>query len=188
MKKVISVKKIEFSKDSNQQDPEVKDNIQQEAETHSTPVKQTKISKQEVGSDNASVTGKNKDQSEPSQASTSIAHCDLKRRDERLRVNDTSQVDAAAEIKSWNGNDPDEQSKDSDQKCKMTKRISLHQDALGGLSEASDSDNSEYDSDCGEAIKRLHSVVVVPKNSSLTMGCTGRRSILQSNEYFRPAQ
>ncbi|KAM8825880.1 histone-lysine N-methyltransferase SETD2 isoform 1-T2 [Synchiropus picturatus] len=43
-----------------------------------------------------------------------------------------------------------------------------HQDPLGGRREASDSDNSEYDSDCGEEIKRLHSVVVVPQNSSLT--------------------
>lgn len=42
-------------------------------------------------------------------------------------------------------------------------------DGWPGLSETTDSDNSEYDSDSGEVIKRLHSVVVVPKNSSLTI-------------------
>ncbi|AWO96687.1 putative histone-lysine N-methyltransferase SETD2 [Scophthalmus maximus] len=176
VKKIVSLKKIEFSKDNNQQDSDVKDNIQQETETHSTLVKQTKTSKQEVGSDSTSLTDKYKDKSEPSQASTSIDHCDLKwtvpqktTTDGPPYVNDTLHVGTATEMKSWNGNDPDEKSKVSDHKSKLTRRTSLHQDALGGQSEASDSDNSEYDSDCGEAIKRLHSVVVVPKNSSLTM-------------------
>uniref|UniRef100_A0A4W6DRK6 [histone H3]-lysine(36) N-trimethyltransferase n=1 Tax=Lates calcarifer TaxID=8187 RepID=A0A4W6DRK6_LATCA len=176
VKKVISVKKIEFSKDNIQQDSDIKDNIEQEAETHSTLVKQTEISKQEFGSDSTSMIDKCKDQSEPSQASTSIDHCDLKltvsqkaNTDEPLHINDTLQVDTAAKLKSWNEGDHDEKSKDSDHKSKLSKSTSLHQDAFGGQSEASDSDNSEYDSDCGEAIKRLHSVVVVPKNSSLTM-------------------
>ncbi|XP_071326461.1 histone-lysine N-methyltransferase SETD2 isoform X2 [Trachinotus anak] len=176
IKKVISVKKIEFSKDNSQQDSDIKDNIQPEAEKHSTMVKQPEISKQEVGSDSASMIDKHKDQSEPSRASTSIDHCDLNltvsqktNTDEPLDINDTSQVDTAAKMKNWNGNDHDETSKESGYENKLSKRISLHQDASGGQSEASDSDNSEYDSDCGEAIKRLHSVVVVPKNSSLTM-------------------
>ncbi|XP_040900939.1 histone-lysine N-methyltransferase SETD2 isoform X2 [Toxotes jaculatrix] len=176
VKKVVSVKKIEFSKDNSQQDSDIQDNIQQEAESHSTLVKKTEISKQEVGSDSTPMTDKRKDQSEPSQASTSIDHCDLTltvsqktNTDEPPHTKDASQFDAAEKIKSWNGNDHDEKSKDSDHKSKFSKRTSLHQDSLGGQSEASDSDNSEYDSDCGEAIKRLHSVVVVPKNSSLTM-------------------
>ncbi|KAK6327110.1 hypothetical protein J4Q44_G00027550 [Coregonus suidteri] len=37
-----------------------------------------------------------------------------------------------------------------------------------GQSEDSDSDDSESDSDCGAAVKRMQSVVVVPKNSTLT--------------------
>lgn len=176
VKKVISVKKIEFSKDNSQQDSDIKDNTLQEAETHSKLVKQTEISKQEVGSDSTSMTDRCKDQSEPSLACTSINHCDLKltasqntNTDEPLHMNDTSQVDKAAKMRSWNGDDHEEKSEDSAHKSKLNKRTSLSQDALRGQSEASDSDNSEYDSDCGEAIKRLHSVVVVPKNSSLTM-------------------
>lgn len=175
IKKVISVKQIEFSKDSSLQDPDCKDNVQ-ETETHSILVKQTEISKHEVDTDRTSMTDKCKDQSELSQASTSTDHCDLKlivsqktNTDEPLHKNDTLQVDTAAKTQSWNGNDHQEKSKDSSSKSKLSKRTPLNQDALGGQSEASDSDNSEYDSDCGEAIKRLHSVVVVPKNSSLTM-------------------
>lgn len=175
VKKVISVKKIEFSKDSCQQDCDIKNTLQQETETHSKLVKQTDISTQEVGSDSTSITDKYKDQSEPSQAGTSIDHCDLKlsvsqkiNTDEPLHVNDTSLVDKAAKMQRWNGDDHEEKSKGSINKSKLSKRT-LHQDALGGQSEVSDSDNSEYDSDCGEAIKRLHSVVVVPKNSSLTI-------------------
>uniref|UniRef100_A0A671WNC4 [histone H3]-lysine(36) N-trimethyltransferase n=1 Tax=Sparus aurata TaxID=8175 RepID=A0A671WNC4_SPAAU len=140
VKKVISVKKIEFSKENSQQDSDVKETIQQEAETHSKLVKQIEISKQEVGSAN-----------------------------DPLHINDTSQVDKSAKMQSWNGDGHEEKSMDNVHKSKLSKRSALNPDAFGGQSEASDSDNSEYDSDCGEAIKRLHSVVVVPKNSSLTM-------------------
>ncbi|XP_022064034.2 histone-lysine N-methyltransferase SETD2 isoform X2 [Acanthochromis polyacanthus] len=176
VKKMISVKKIEFSKDTSQQDSEMTDNNQQEAVTHSKPVKQTEISEQEVSSDSISVTYK--DQSEPSQASTSIDHCDLKltvcqRTDEPRHTNKTPQIISAATTQSWNGDNYINKSKDSTHKSKESKRASLNQDALG-QSEASDSDNSEYDSDCGEAIKQLHSVVVVPKNSSLTMDAENR--------------
>ncbi|KAJ0047433.1 hypothetical protein NL108_001194 [Boleophthalmus pectinirostris] len=54
---------------------------------------------------------------------------------------------------------------------------------LMGHSGASDSDNSEYDSDCGEAIKRLHSVVVVMPKHSLPQGgedTTGQNSASDS--------
>uniref|UniRef100_A0A671WMW9 [histone H3]-lysine(36) N-trimethyltransferase n=1 Tax=Sparus aurata TaxID=8175 RepID=A0A671WMW9_SPAAU len=176
VKKVISVKKIEFSKENSQQDSDVKETIQQEAETHSKLVKQIEISKQEVGSASTSITDRHKDQSEPLRESTSIDHCDLKlsfsqktNTDDPLHINDTSQVDKSAKMQSWNGDGHEEKSMDNVHKSKLSKRSALNPDAFGGQSEASDSDNSEYDSDCGEAIKRLHSVVVVPKNSSLTM-------------------
>lgn len=176
VKKVISVKKIEFSKDNSQQDSDIKYTIQQESETHSKQVKQTEIFKQEVSSESTSMTDKYRDQSEPSQESTSIEYCDLKlsvsqktNTDKPLHINDTSQVDKVAKMQSWIGDDHEDKSKDSAHKTKLSKRTTPNQDVLGGQSEASDSDNSEYDSDCGEAIKRLHSVVVVPKNSSLTM-------------------
>uniref|UniRef100_A0A3Q3JDH5 [histone H3]-lysine(36) N-trimethyltransferase n=1 Tax=Monopterus albus TaxID=43700 RepID=A0A3Q3JDH5_MONAL len=173
VKKVISVKKIEFSKDNNQQDTGNKDNIQ-ESETHSIPVKQTEISKQEVSLDGTFVAEKCEDQSEPPQVSTSIDLSDLKQtvsqntEDEPLHINDISKVDTPAKTLSWNDDEHEEKSKDSGHNTTVIKK-SLIQDTSGGQSEASDSDNSEYDSDCGEAIKRLHSVVVVPKNSSLTM-------------------
>ncbi|KAM9783170.1 histone-lysine N-methyltransferase SETD2 [Neosynchiropus ocellatus] len=57
---------------------------------------------------------------------------------------------------------------DASQESALCSRMPSHHGPLGARSEASDSDNSEYDSDCGEEIKRLHSVVVVPQNSSLT--------------------
>lgn len=165
--KVISVKKIEFSKDNIQ--PDVMDSIQPEDETRSILVKQ------EVGSDSKSMTDKHKDQSQPSQASTSIDHCDLKpgvsqksNTGEPLHLNEKSQAGNAMKTQSWNGDHHEDRSKDGSQN-KLGKRALLNQHALGEQSEVSDSDNSEYDSDCGEAIKRLHSVVVVPKNSSLTM-------------------
>ncbi|XP_008283893.1 histone-lysine N-methyltransferase SETD2 [Stegastes partitus] len=180
VKKVISVKKIEFSKDNSQQDSDMKDNNQHEAVTHSKPVRQTEISEQEVSSDSISVTYKYKDQSEPSQASTSIDHCDLTLTvsqkadtDEPRHRNETPQIISAATTQSWNGDNYINKSKDGTHKSKESKRASLNQDALG-QSEASDSDNSEYDSDCGEAIKQLHSVVVVPKNSTLTMDAEDR--------------
>lgn len=169
VKKVISVKKIELSKDNSQQDPDCKDNVQ-EAETHSMLLKQTEID------DRTSMTDRYKDQSELSQASTSADHWNSKlsvsqktNAAEHLHINDTLQVDLPAKMQSWNGNDHEEISQDSSFKSKLCTRTPLSQHPLGGQSEASDSDNSEYDSDCGEAIKRLHSVVVVPKNSSLTV-------------------
>ncbi|XP_010783577.1 histone-lysine N-methyltransferase SETD2-like, partial [Notothenia coriiceps] len=174
VKKVISVKQIEVSKDNNQQDSDINKHTRQGAETHSKLDKQTKNSRQEVGSDSPPISDKYKDQSETSQASTSIDHCDLKLRvcqkfktDEPMHVNDASQVDKAAKMQSWNGDGHEDKSRGSTPKNKLSNRTLLNQDGLGGQSEVSDSDNSEYDSDCGEAIKRLHSVVVVPKNSSL---------------------
>lgn len=180
VKKVISVKKIEFSKDNAQQDCDIKDDIQQEAETHSRLVRQTEISKQEVQSESTPVTFNCKDQSEPSQASTSNDHCDSKlsasqksNTDQPLHINDKIQINSAATAQHSNEENSENKSKDSASKSKLSKRMSPSQDA-SGQSEASDSDNSEYDSDCDEAIKQLHSVVVVPKNSCLTMNTEER--------------
>ncbi|KAF3691864.1 Histone-lysine N-methyltransferase SETD2 [Channa argus] len=174
VKKLISVKKIALSKDNNQQESDCTGNFQ-EAETHSLLVNQTKISKEEVGLDSTSMTDEYKDQSELSQINTSSGHCDLKlsvsqkvNADEPHHRNFTPHVDTATMMQSWNESEYEEKS-NSTTKFKLSERTLLNQDALAGQSEASDSDNSEYDSDCGEAIKRLHSVVVVPKNSSLTV-------------------
>lgn len=142
VKTMISVQKSEFSKDSSQQD--VKDCSLQPFEIHSRMLKQ-------AGS--TSVTNTHKDQGTPTD-----------RFDKRLtnseQINDTSQVGNTAMLQSWTNKG---QSEDRAQKSKSNKRTSV-----GGRSDASESDNSEYDSDCGDVIKRLHSVVVVPKNSSLT--------------------
>lgn len=164
VKKIISVKKIELSKDS-----EVRDMNQQDNETHSELVKHTEKFEHQVDSDSTSMAEKYKDQSEPSQASTSMDHCDLQQSAFRKTNTGQSLHRDASDVQSWNGGGQEENYKMKAHKSKMNKRTSLNPDASGGQSEASDSDNSEYDSDCGEAIKRLHSVVVVPKNSSLTM-------------------
>uniref|UniRef100_A0A3Q3W306 [histone H3]-lysine(36) N-trimethyltransferase n=1 Tax=Mola mola TaxID=94237 RepID=A0A3Q3W306_MOLML len=171
-KKVISVKKIEFSKDNSHQNSDIKDNIPQEAVTHSKLVKQTE--KQEVPSESTLMSDKHRDQSKLSQKSTSTENSDLNlsvsqktNTDKLLHINDTSEVDKIANMQSWI--DSENKTKETTNKTKLSKRVTPNEDVPEGQSEASDSDNSEYDSDCGEAIKRLHSVVVVPKNSSLTI-------------------
>lgn len=176
VKKVISVKKIEFSKDtSRQESSRIQGDYLREAETHSRVVKRTEISTQEISSDSASMEDACNDQSDPAQANTGADHCDFKltvyqntNLSEHPHMSNTSQVDNITRMQSWNGDGHEEKSKDSPLKSKQSKRASPCQDGFAGQSEASDSDNSEYDSDCGEAIKRLHSVVVVPKNSSIT--------------------
>uniref|UniRef100_A0A667ZXC8 [histone H3]-lysine(36) N-trimethyltransferase n=1 Tax=Myripristis murdjan TaxID=586833 RepID=A0A667ZXC8_9TELE len=178
VKKVISVKKIEFSKDISQQESSgIKDEIRKEPDTHSIVMKQEEISKQEINSDSISVKGACEDQSELLQAGTrderSVSKPTVEQTTnigEPLHINSTLQdVEKVTKMESWNGEGPEEKSKESAHKIKPGKRKSLNQDGSGGQSEASDSEDSEYDSDCGEAIKRLHSVVVVPKNSSLTL-------------------
>lgn len=162
VKKVISVKKIEFSKDNNQQDSSVKEPVQEDTETHSRQVMQ--MLKQEVGLERTLLTDKSSDQSEPSQESTTIEHSDSKiaNKGTPLYLNDDK-------LQHWASDDPEDKAPEGVHKTKLNKRSAPNQGVDGEQSDASDSDNSEYDSDCGDAIKRLHSVVVVPKNSSLTL-------------------
>ncbi|XP_068180647.1 histone-lysine N-methyltransferase SETD2 isoform X2 [Antennarius striatus] len=174
VKRVISVKKIEFAKDKSQQNFD-KDNIQRLIETHSKLLKQTEISHRVAGSDSMPVIKEYRDQREPFRESTSDHHCDIKlsvseqlETEKSLHINNSPHVNNSEKM-SWNGDDHEGKFMETVQRNKLSKRTAVNQDALVGQSEASDSDNSEYDSDCGEAIKRLHSVVVVPKNSSLTM-------------------
>ncbi|XP_076009829.1 uncharacterized protein setd2 isoform X2 [Genypterus blacodes] len=177
VKKVISVKKIEFSKDISQQELyRIQDDYLREAETHSRVVKQTESATQEISADNASREDAYNDQSEPAQANTGTDHRDFKLTfnqntnfSAHPHIADASQVDNITRMQSWNGDLHEEKSKGSPLKSKQSKRTSPCREGFTGQSEASDSDNSEYDSDCGEAIKRLHSVVVVPKNSSITL-------------------
>lgn len=149
--------------------------IQQALATQFTLTNQGEISEQQVGSD--TMIYKYKDQSEPSQASTTTSyHCDVKltapqtptNSNEPLHILDKQPIISGLNTQSWNGESQENDPKESTEKTKMSKRAPARQDALGKQSEGSDSDNSEYDSDCEKAIKQLHSVVVVPKNSSLT--------------------
>lgn len=174
--KVISLKKIEFSKDNMQQDSDIKNTVLQETETHSTHMKQIQMFKQEVTLESMSVTENYRDQSRPSKESPSGETCDFNQSvsqkantGEPLHTNSGSQLDKNEKTTSWIGDYQEDIVQDSVHKTKTSKRTMPNPDVSGGLSEASDSDNSEYDSDCGEAIKRLHSVVVVPKNSSLSI-------------------
>ncbi|KAM9309569.1 histone-lysine N-methyltransferase SETD2 isoform 2-T2 [Pholidichthys leucotaenia] len=176
VKKVISVKQIEFSKDGSQQDADFKEDGQQEPRTHSTLGKEAETLRQKVDSESIATTDRYEDQSEHPQESTSIDHCDLKltasqkpNTDEPVHLSGTPQINLEAKTPNSNDDHPEKKSKESADKSESSKQISLSQDALGGRSEASDSENSEYDSDCDKAIKQLHSVVVVPKNSCLPM-------------------
>uniref|UniRef100_A0A672JB44 [histone H3]-lysine(36) N-trimethyltransferase n=1 Tax=Salarias fasciatus TaxID=181472 RepID=A0A672JB44_SALFA len=165
VRKVISVKKIEFAKDG-QQDADFNNSVQQDAITHSTLVKYTESSNEGFGSDNISMASKCKDQSEPSQANTSNNHCDLKLTfPQQQNTDECPQINATPQ--SWNGDNYEDKSKEITHKNRLEKGTLLTQEALGGQSDANDSDNSEYDSDCGGAMKQLHSVVVVPNKSSL---------------------
>lgn len=147
IKKVISVKKIEFSKDNPiQQDGNIKDGLQEDPETHSRQAKWA------ASLESMLLTEKSSDQSENLQEGR-----EYRMTDKDPHVADKMQVDEVEKIQVLV------------QEAATNKRLLVSRGADGAQSEASDSDNSEYDSDCGEAIKRLHSVVVVPKNSSLTL-------------------
>lgn len=142
VKKVISVKKIEFSKENPiPQDCFIQDALKEDTETHSRQASQA------TSSERMSVPDKFCDQRETSEESGEAR---------------MTGVDLFPDISG-------KMQVDSVQGAMANKRAVASQGADRGQSEASDSDNSEYDSDCGEAIRRLHSVVVVPKNSSLTL-------------------
>lgn len=146
VKKMISVKKIEFSKDSPiQQDCIIQDGLHEDADTHSRRAKQA------ASSDRLSLPDRCRDQSETSQEG---GEARTTGEDPLADMDDKMQVEKLQELV---------------QEAAANKRAVPSRGADGGQSEASDSDNSEYESDSGEAIKRLHSVVVVPKNSSLTL-------------------
>lgn len=149
VKRVISVKKIEFSKDNPvHQDCIIKDALHEDPDTHSRRAKRA------ASSERMSLTDKSSDHSETSQQGG-----------EARATGDGPLPDMGAKMQVASV----EQLQVLVQEAAANKRAVPSRGADGGQSEASDSDNSEYDSDCGEAIKRLHSVVVVPKNSSLTL-------------------
>lgn len=151
VKKVISVKEIELPHQQGS------DNSQKDTETHSKQGKQTEIWKQEVLSEGRLSTKMHRELHEPPQGGDSSQSWGLS-------VFSKAHIDnRAATIRICKGHGDHEDIQD-----KLSQM-----DESAALSEATDSDNSEYDSDCGEVIKRLHSVVVVPKNSSLTIDMQG---------------
>lgn len=147
VKKVISVKEIELPHQQGS------DNSQKDTETHSKQGMQTEIWKKEVFSEGRLSTHMHRGLHQPSQAGNSS-------RSWGSSVSPKAHIDnGAATIPFCTGGGDHKGIQD-----KLSRT-----DESAELSEASDSDNSEYDSDCGEVNKRLHSVVVVPKNSSLTV-------------------
>lgn len=174
VKKVISVKRIEFSKDVSQEDSSPKGQLKWEAELHSETIKQEIIITQEHSS--ALITFGN-DQSDsanltaqPGTCETSSDRLDIKPHVSQMDgdpslLNNTSHVDRAR--REQGRDDNEEKPKDGPHKSKLLKTLVSSQDGVG-QSEDSDTDDSESDSDCGVAVKRMHSVVVVPKNSTLT--------------------
>lgn len=175
---VISVSEIDIVTDNSQQEPNSNDNMQPGDSTHSESINQTEMSKQEVCLDSLPMTCRNNDQSELLHASTSNDHCDLElsacqplSSDEPLRI---SQINTAADAQNQSNDTDESKSKESACRSKLSKRPPVTQDALVTYSDASDSDNSAYDSDCDKAIRQFHSVVVVPKHSSLAKEIEGK--------------
>lgn len=141
-----AVKKVISVKEIELPHQQSSDNSQKDTETHSTQGKQEVISEGRLSTEiHRELHGANSSRSWGSSVSLK-AHID----------------NGAAAIQICTGDHEGSQDKLS------------RTDESAGLSEATDSDNSEYDSDCGEVIQRLQSVVVVPKNSSLTIGMQDR--------------
>ncbi|XP_028326057.1 histone-lysine N-methyltransferase SETD2 isoform X2 [Gouania willdenowi] len=156
------VKKVDLSKDSSQQTSNHKDLIQQDSVTHVSPEKMTEISPQEFSSCIIPVSSDDGDQSQPSIVGTSSDHSELKLASFVYpQADDPRPMDWAATACV---SDNENKSIYSPHKAQLSNKLQTL-DALGEHSDASSSDNSEYDSDCGEAIKQLHSVVVVPNTS-----------------------
>ncbi|XP_034030834.1 histone-lysine N-methyltransferase SETD2 isoform X2 [Thalassophryne amazonica] len=173
VKKVISVKRIEFSKDVIHQTSSENKNVVVETETNFKMGKQDEICKQSISSDSKALKDDCKEQGEALHAPTNTDHCDLKltapqnsNTGAELSVNDATQFNQVPIAQSSEIDVYTEPPNDSVHDT--TEMISVNQDELG-KSESSESDSSEYDSDYDEAIKRLQSVVVVPQNSSLTL-------------------
>ncbi|XP_038125479.1 histone-lysine N-methyltransferase SETD2 isoform X2 [Cyprinodon tularosa] len=151
------VTKIEIAKDCTQQDMDSKFNIQSRESKHSIP-----------GPDVSLVC-------EPSQARTSIDVFGLNpcmpqspNLNKPSNLNDhVSQIHSAALNHIQSSDACKSKSQESTPRSKSSMITPISQGALAMPSDASDSDNSEYDSDCDKAMKQFHSVVVVPKHSSL---------------------
>lgn len=149
VKKVISVKEIELPHQQGS------DSSHKDIETHSTQGRPAEIWKQEVISEGALSTAIHRDLCQPAQGGSSSQSWGST----QTVSSKASTDDRATKIRVCAG----------DGNRGGTRNKLSQADGSVVLSEATDSDNSEYDSDCGEVIKRLHSVVVVPKNSSLTI-------------------
>ncbi|XP_056457383.1 uncharacterized protein DDB_G0287625-like [Gadus chalcogrammus] len=112
--------------------------------------------------------------------STSSAKCSLKYQNKRdTRLSDSKQSVAekrcenhdTSEIKNTTNMQDLPRILESHNAHKSTSvnRDSVHVGDSGGLSNASESDDSESDSDSGQAIKRLSSIVVIPQQSSIAL-------------------
>ena len=158
VKKVISDKKIDISKDVN---PE--EGVKQQEGTHSITPQNTERTKHDTishstSSSKCSLKDQNKTDIRLSDSKESVT--------EKLCENHTSEIKNTTNVQHL----PRivEESHNA-QKSTPVKRESVHVGDSGGLSNASESDDSESDSDCGQAIKRLSSIVVIPQQSSIAL-------------------
>uniref|UniRef100_A0A674BV90 [histone H3]-lysine(36) N-trimethyltransferase n=1 Tax=Salmo trutta TaxID=8032 RepID=A0A674BV90_SALTR len=135
VKKVISVKRIEFSKDVSQEDPSLKGQLKWEAELHSETIKQEIIITQEHSS--APITFGN-DQSDSANLTAQRGTCETS----------SDRLDIKPHVSQMDG-DPSLLNNTSHVDRARREQVSSQDD-------------------CGVAVKRMHSVVVVPKNSTLT--------------------
>uniref|UniRef100_A0A8C6MAX1 [histone H3]-lysine(36) N-trimethyltransferase n=1 Tax=Nothobranchius furzeri TaxID=105023 RepID=A0A8C6MAX1_NOTFU len=169
VKKVVSIRKIEFPKNNNKQESYSEEIVHSGDATHSRLINEMETSEQKGCSHRMSFICTNEDQSKRSQASTHI-YSELpasqqSNSDEPLQINEKfSHNTLAAEMQTHIRSDENKhrESTHSNRKSKITPAT---QDGSALLSD--DSDNSAYDSDCEKALKLFHSVVAIPKHSFL---------------------
>ncbi|KAJ0000351.1 hypothetical protein NQD34_012193 [Periophthalmus magnuspinnatus] len=168
------------------------DIVGQNAEDHSNTIhiSETKPDKADVKMDTSKYGGKpDTEIKENMHAGTHFITKDWVLESDRACMSDSCKHQSALTEASFDTNASEQATKkpfSNDENTIVNASKSRHPqlNLLMGQSGASDSDNSEYDSDCGEAIKRLHSVVVVMPKHSLptTEDNTGQNSAGQNSD------
>ena len=157
VKKVISVKKVDISKDV-----KLEEGVKQQEGTHSITGQNTETTKHNtISHSTSSAKCSPKDQTK-----TDISLSDSKQSvTEKWCENHTSEIKNTTNAQHL----PRIVERHNAHKSTAVKRESVHVGDSGGLSNASESEDSESDSDCGQAIKRLSSIVVIPQQSSIAL-------------------
>ncbi|XP_030639125.1 histone-lysine N-methyltransferase SETD2 [Chanos chanos] len=172
VKKVISVKRIEFNSDPCFEDPCLKkNNFKQDAETHSKKIVEVQKGDLSIAKSPGRSSGAH---TEPFDLKTqrtgefSSCHLDVKTNSNEIAT-DSVKFSCPTGPNDFTLNQIDENLDESQKPRQSEVPVSDNPDSRCH-SEDSESEDSESDSDDGTvSMKRLHSVVVVPKKSNLTL-------------------